>query len=266
MGYEEVSRAHPQESSQVIAIINQKGGVGKSTTAVDLSAALAQNGEKVLVIDFDPQGNATSGFGVDKDDLTSDIYDVIMANHPIGDCVHGTTQDGCYVVPATIDLAGAEIELVDRQGRERALRNALEPIRDAFDYVFIDCPPSLGILTVDALVAADSLLIPIQCEFYALEGLTKLLESMKRVKSHMNPGLNVFGVLMTMYDGRTTLSKQVVQEVRRFFGDKMFETVIPRNVKVSEAPSHGVPVNQYARMSKGALAYGRLAREVMSRG
>lgn len=266
MGYEEVSRAHPQESSHVIAIINQKGGVGKSTTAVDLSAALAQNGEKVLVIDFDPQGNATSGFGVDKDDLTSDIYDVIMTGHPMADCIHGTTQDRCYVVPATIDLAGAEIELVDRQGRERALRNALQPLRDQFDYVFIDCPPSLGILTVDALVAADSLLIPIQCEFYALEGLTKLLESMKRVKSHMNPGLDVFGVLMTMYDGRTTLSKQVVQEVRRFFGGKMFETVIPRNVKVSEAPSHGIPVNQYARMSKGAIAYGRLAREVMDRG
>lgn len=266
MGYAEVSRAHPQKSSQVIAIINQKGGVGKSTTAVDLSAALSQNGEKVLVVDFDPQGNATSGFGVDKDELEHDIYDVIMTGHPMGGCICDTTQDGCYVVPATIDLAGAEIELVDMEGRERALRVALEPIRNQFDYIFIDCPPSLGLLTVDALVAADSLLIPIQCEFYALEGLTKLLESMRRVKSHMNPGLEVFGVLMTMYDGRTTLSKQVVEEVRKFFGDKTFDTLIPRNVKVSEAPSHGIPVNQYARLSKGALAYGRLAREVMGRG
>lgn len=266
MGYEEIMRAQPQRGSQVIAIINQKGGVGKSTTAVDLSAALAQEGEKVLVIDFDPQGNATSGFGVDKDELTHDVYDVLMGGYPMGQAICETTQQGCFVVPATIDLAGAEIELVEMEHRERVLRDALEPVRDQFDYVFIDCPPSLGVLTVDALAAADSLLIPIQCEFYALEGLTKLLESMKRVKSRMNPRLEIFGVLMTMYDSRTTLSKQVVGEVRKFFGDKTFDTLIPRNVKVSEAPSHGLPINQYARLSKGAIAYGKLAREVMVRG
>lgn len=266
MDYAAVKRANPLGGSHLISIINQKGGVGKSTTAVNLSAALAQEGQKVLVVDFDPQGNATSGFGIDKDQLEHDIYDVIMSGYPAKDCVLETPQDRCYIVPATIDLAGAEIELVDMAQREGVLRRVLQPIREEFDYIFVDCPPSLGILTVDALAAADSLLIPIQCEFYALEGLTKLLESMRRVKSTINPSLHVFGVLMTMYDRRTTLSKQVVQEVQKFFGDKMFETLIPRNVKVSEAPSHGLPINQYARMSKGSLAYGRLAREVMTRG
>lgn len=266
MGYRDIERAHSERDSKVIAIINQKGGVGKSTTAVDLSAALAQDGQKVLVIDFDPQGNATSGFGVDKDELDHDIYDVVMRGYPMGQIVCDTPQEGCYVAPATIDLAGAEIELVEMKDRERALRDALAAVRDEFDYVFIDCPPSLGVLTVDALAAADSLLIPIQCEFYALEGLAKLLESMRRVRSNMNPALDVFGVLMTMYDSRTTLSKQVVEEVRNFFGDKTFETMIPRNVKVSEAPSHGLPINKYARLSKGALAYGRLAKEVIARG
>lgn len=266
MGYRDIERAHPERDSKVIAIINQKGGVGKSTTAVDLSAALAQDGQKVLVIDFDPQGNATSGFGVDKDELDHDIYDVVMRSYPMGQIVCDTPQEGCFVAPATIDLAGAEIELVEMKDRERALRDAMAAVRDEFDYVFIDCPPSLGVLTVDALAAADSLLIPIQCEFYALEGLAKLLESMRRVRSNMNPALDVFGVLMTMYDSRTTLSKQVVEEVRNFFGDKTFETMIPRNVKVSEAPSHGLPINKYARLSKGALAYGRLAKEVIARG
>lgn len=266
MDYSSTKRKQPHKKSRVMAIINQKGGVGKSTTAVDLSAALAESGEKVLVIDFDPQGNATSGFGIDKDDLEHDIYDVIMTGQPMADCVQGTCEESCYLVPATIDLAGAEIELVDVEHRERVLRDALEPLRDEFDYIFIDCPPSLGLLTVDALVAADSLLIPIQCEFYALEGLTKLLETTRMVKSRMNPSLEVFGVLMTMYDGRTTLSKQVVEEVRKFFGAKAFTTVIPRNVKVSEAPSHGLPVTRYARMSKGALAYTKLAKEVVRRG
>lgn len=266
MGYKDIDRAHSERSSHVIAIINQKGGVGKSTTAVDLSAALAQDDQKVLVIDFDPQGNATSGFGVDKDELDHDIYDVVMAGHPMADVIHETPQSGCFIAPATINLAGAEIELVEMDHRERALRDALEPVRNDFDYIFIDCPPSLGVLTVDALAAADSLLIPIQCEFYALEGLAKLIESMRRVRANMNPTLDIFGVLMTMYDGRTTLSKQVAEEVRNFFGSKTFETMIPRNVKVSEAPSHGLPINRYAKLSKGAIAYGKLAKEVMARG
>lgn len=266
MGYESTRREHPQASSQVIAIINQKGGVGKSTTAVNLSAALAKLGEKVLVVDFDPQGNATSGFGVDKESLHHDVYGAIMAEEPLGACVTETCEERCYLVPATIDLAGAEIELVDQKDRETVLREALEPLRDEFDFIFIDCPPSLGILTVNALVAADSLLIPIQCEFYALEGLTKLLESMRRVRQRLNPSLRIFGVLLTMYDSRTTLSKQVAEEVRKFFADKTFETVIPRNVKLSEAPSHGLPINQYARLSKGAVSYGKLAKEVSRRG
>lgn len=265
LGHESSEQSLVQRNPLVIAIVNQKGGVGKSTTAVDLSAALAQDGKRVLVIDFDPQGNATSGFGIDKQDLDHEIYDVIMSDFPISDCVTETCQEDCFLVPATIDLAGAEIELVDVDHRETVLRRALAPVRDQYDYVFIDCPPSLGLLTVNALVAADQLLIPIQCEFYALEGLTKLLESMKRVKQHFNPSLDIFGVLMTMYDGRTTLSKQVVEEVRKFFGDKVFSTLVPRNVKVSEAPSHGLPINQYARLSKGALAYGKLAKEVQQR-
>lgn len=266
MDYRLTKRGLPDRDARVIAIINQKGGVGKTTTAINLSAALAEAGMKVLVIDFDPQGNATSGFGIDKDALQHDVYDVIMADHPMEDCVTETSEERCFLVPATIDLAGAEIELVDVSHRERVLRDSLEPIRDHFDYVFVDCPPSLGLLTVDALVAADSLLIPIQCEFYALEGLTKLLESMRMVKGRMNPSLEIFGVLMTMYDSRTTLSKQVVAEVRKFFTQKAFDTLIPRNVKLSEAPSHGIPINQYARMSKGAKAYGKLAKEVMERG
>lgn len=266
MAYTDVKRALPQRDSHVIAIINQKGGVGKSTTAVNLSAALGESKKKVLVIDFDPQGNATSGFGIEKESLHGDIYDAISGRCDLGDVILETVEPTVFIVPSTISLAGAEIELVTTENRETVLRRLIEPLKDNFDYVFIDCPPSLGVLTVDALVAADSLLIPIQCEFYALEGLTKLLESMKMVKAHLNPDLEIIGVLMTMYDGRTTLSKQVVDEVQKFFGKKTFKTVIPRNVKLSEAPSHGLPVNHYSRMSRGALAYGKLAKEVVRRG
>lgn len=266
MGYTSIKRGLPNRGSQVIAIINQKGGVGKTTTAINLSAALGENKKKVLVIDFDPQGNTTSGFGVDKDQIEADIYDCVMNDVPISSIIQETIEPTVFVAPATISLAGAEIELVNAKNRERRLKDLVAPVRDDFDYIFIDCPPSLGLLTVDALVAADSLLIPIQCEFYALEGLTKLLESMKMVKGKMNPDLEIFGVLMTMYDGRTTLSKQVVEEVQQFFGKKVFKTIIPRNVKLSEAPSHGLPINHYSRVSKGALAYGKLAKEVVRRG
>ncbi len=252
--------------ANVIAIINQKGGVGKSTTAVDLSAALGAQGKRVLVVDFDPQGNATSGFGIDKDDLNLDIYDALMDNKPVKDVIVGSCAQNVDVAPATIELAGAEIELVSVMARESVLQYVLEPVRDAYDYVFVDCPPSLGLLTVNALVAADSLLIPIQCEFYALEGLSKLLESMRMVKGRLNPSLDVFGVLMTMHDVRTTLSRQVVDEVRAYFGEKVFQTLIPRNVKLSEAPSHGLPINLYAPTSKGALAYDALALEVIAHG
>ena len=252
--------------SNVIAIVNQKGGVGKSTTAINLAASLGDLGKRVLVVDFDPQGNATSGFGVDKDSLEHDVYDTLMNSVSIEDVVVASPVEGVSVAPATIQLAGAEIELVSVMARESVLRYVLDPVRSSYDYIFVDCPPSLGLLTVNALVAADSLLVPIQCEFYALEGLSKLLESMRMVKGRLNPSLDVFGVVMTMFDARTTLSRQVVEEVRDFFGPKVFDTVIPRNVKLSEAPSHGLPINRYDPRSKGALAYAELAEEVVKHG
>ena len=250
--------------SEVIAIINQKGGVGKSTTAINLAASLGDLGKRVLVVDFDPQGNATSGFGVDKDTLKNDVYDALMNDVPMKDVIVPSPVKGVDVAPATIQLAGAEIELVSVMARESVLRYVLEHVRETYDYVFLDCPPSLGLLTVNALVAADSLLIPIQCEFYALEGLSKLLESMRMVKGRLNPNLDIFGVVMTMYDVRTTLSRQVVEEVRGYFGDKVFSSIIPRNVKLSEAPSHGLPINLYDPRSKGSLAYAELAKEVVA--
>ena len=266
MSYKDVKRGLPQRDSRVIAVINQKGGVGKSTTVINLSACLGENKKKVLVIDFDPQGNSTSGYGIEKEELEHDIYDVILHDYPIEDAIMETSEPNVFIVPATIQLATAEIELVTAMARESVLKDAVNKVKDEFDYVLIDCPPSLGLLTINALIAANSLLIPIQCEYYALEGVAKLLESMQMVKRRMNPDLEIFGVLMTMFDSRTTLSKQVVDEVQEYFGKKMFKTIIPRNVKVSEAPSHGMPVVQYARVSKGSLAYMKLAKEVVARG
>ena len=266
MGYKDVKRGLPQRDSKVIAVINQKGGVGKSTTVINLSACLGENKKKVLVVDFDPQGNTTSGYGIEKDELEHDIYDVILHDYPIEDVIVETSESNVFVVPATIQLATAEIELVTTENRESVLKEAVSKVKDDFDYVLIDCPPSLGLLTINSLIAANSLLIPIQCEYYALEGVAKLLESMQMVKRHKNPDLEIFGVLMTMYDSRTMLSKQVVDEVKTYFGKKMFKTIIPRNVKLSEAPSHGMPVIRYARVSKGSLAYMKLAKEVVARG
>lgn len=257
---------HVIGTTKVIAILNQKGGVGKSTTAIDLGAALGELGKQVLLIDLDPQGNTSSGLGIEKNRLDQCIYDVLLGEASLTDVIIPDVCEGLDVAPATINLAGAEVELVAEMARENRLKEATGSIRGRYDYVFIDCPPSLGLLTINALVAADKLLIPIQCEFYALEGVTKLLDSMKRVKTHLNPSLDIFGVLLTMYDGRTTLSKQVASEVRNFFTKRVFDVVIPRSVKISEAPSFGQPITIYDPTGKGAEAYRALAKEVISRG
>lgn len=265
MGFRDVKRSKSGKDTRVIAIINQKGGVGKSTTAVNLAAALGEEGRKVLIVDFDPQGNSTSGFGIEKENLDQCIYNALLQDVPVEDLIIQTDSNKVFVVPATIQLAGAEIELVSAMARETRLKDLLAPVKDDFDFIFIDCPPSLGLLTINALTAADSVLIPIQCEYYALEGVTKLLESMRMVKSRINRKLDTFGVLMTMYDSRTSLSNQVVEEVRNYFGDKAFKTLIPRTVKISEAPSFGEPVISYAPTNKGAIAYKKLAKEVIKR-
>lgn len=258
--------SHIIGQTKILAIINQKGGVGKSTTAVNLAAALGAAGKEVLLVDLDPQGNATSGYGIDKRDIDQCVYNVLLGETPVEDVILAEVGKGVDVLPSTISLAGAEVELVNEMARENRLKNALGSLRGRYDYILIDCPPSLGLLTINALVAADKLLIPIQCEFYALEGVTKLLDSMKRVKSVLNPSLDIYGIVLTMYDARTNLSKQVVDEVRSFFGDTVFETVIPRTVKLSEAPSYGQPVLDYAPENKGTEAYNELAQEVIQRG
>lgn len=265
VGFREVKRSKSAKPLHTIAIINQKGGVGKSTTTVNLAAALGKQGRKVLIVDFDPQGNSTSGIGVDKEGLSQCIYDALLHDVPAENLIHDTVSERVFIIPATIQLAGAEIELVSAMARETRLKDLLEPVKDEFDFIFIDCPPSLGLLTINALAAADSVLIPIQCEYYALEGVTKLLESMRMVKGRINKDLDTYGVLMTMYDSRTSLSNQVVEEVQNYFGDIAFKTCIPRSVKVSEAPSYGMPVIEYAPSNKGARAYMDLAKEVIRR-
>lgn len=251
---------------QVIAIVNQKGGVGKSTTAVNLGACLAELGKDVLLIDVDPQGNATSGIGINRQSIKSCVYDVVVGNVSLSDVIKPTELEHLQIAPARIDLAGAEVELVSMMSREFRLRNAVEPVQDRFDYVLIDAPPSLGLLTLNALAAADFALIPIQCEYYALEGVSQLMGTISLVRTHLNDRLDIKGVLMTMYDARTNLSEQVVAEVRRHFGSVVFDTIIPRNVRLSEAPSFGQSIIQYDPNSKGAEAYRKLAREVVERG
>lgn len=265
MGYQDIKRSKNAKATRVIAIINQKGGVGKSTTAVNLAAALSELKKKVLLIDFDPQGNSTSGFGIEKEELEACVYDALLNDVPLEELIQDTPSKRVFVVPATIQLAGAEIELVSAMARETRLKELIAPIKDEFDFIFIDCPPSLGLLTINALAAADSVLIPIQCEYYALEGVTKLLESMRMVKSRINKQLDTYGVLLTMFDSRTSLSNQVADEVRAYFGDDTFKTVIPRTVKLSEAPSFGLPIIEYAPANKGAIAYMNLAKEVIKR-
>ncbi len=250
---------------KTIAITNQKGGVGKSTTAVNLAASLGEMGKRVLLIDLDPQGNSTSGFGVEKTAGMKCIYEGLLNDETIENLIISSKLDNIDIVPATINLAGAEVELVSAISRETRLSDLLEPIKDKYDFILIDCPPSLGLLTINALTASDALLIPIQCEFYALEGLSKLLDSMKLVKNRLNRGLDVFGVLLTMYDSRTTLANQVVNEVKEFFGDKVFKTKIPRTVRLAEAPSYGKSIIEYNSSGKGAKAYRELAKEVIER-
>jgi len=258
---------------KAIAIVNQKGGVGKSTTAVNLSAYLAVDGAKVLLVDLDPQGNATSGVGVEKARLERCMYDVLVQEVPLPKVWQPTAIENLFVAPATIELAGAEIELVAAMSREFRLRRALDPVKDRFDYIIIDSPPSLGLLTINGLSAADSALVPIQCEYYALEGLSQLVKTLKLVRDHLNPSLRVEGVVMTMYDARTNLAQQVIDDVRAFFSGpearryipeevRVFESIIPRNVRLSEAPSFGQPIVLYDGRSRGAKAYEALAREV----
>jgi chromosome partitioning protein len=248
---------------RIIALVNQKGGVGKSTTAVNLGAALATQGQQVLVVDCDPQGNTTTGFGIEKSKLHSDIYDVLMQEAMIEDVAVRTEIETLTLVPATINLAGAEIELVSALSRETRLRQAVSGIADAFDFVFIDCPPSLGLLTINALVAAQEIIIPVQAEYYALEGLSQLTSVVRRVREALNPPLHVSGVLVTMFDGRTRLAMEVLDELEKFFPEQMFKTQIPRNIRLSEAPSYGKPVILFDLKSRGAQAYLALARELL---
>lgn len=250
---------------QTIACANQKGGVGKTTTVVNLGSFLALAGERTLIVDLDPQGNATSGLGLDRHSIERSVYDAVIDGTNLRDLTIEGPIPGLDVVPSAIALAGAEIELAPVEGRERRLARLLSEISADYDYLFIDCPPSLGLLTVNALTAADSVLVPLQCEYYALEGLSQLLATLDLVRDHLNPGLTIKGVILTMFDGRTRLSADVADEVRRHLGDKVFDTIIPRNIRLSEAPSHGLPISRYAPESAGATAYAALATELRAR-
>lgn len=248
-----------------VALANQKGGVGKTTTAINLAAGLALRGLRVLLVDLDPQGNATSGLGIDRTAIETSVYDVLLKDLAAEDAVEPTSVRNLHVLPATIDLAGAEIELVSIFSREQRLKNQLADVVSEYDTILIDCPPSLGLLTVNALAAADEVIIPIQCEYYALEGLSQLLKNVSMVKSNLNPQLEISGVILTMYDARTKLSKEVAEQVRAHFGETTYRTLVPRSVRLSEAPSFGEPIEVFAEMSRGAIAYRYLAGEFAER-
>ena len=249
---------------KTIVIANQKGGVGKTTTTVNLSASLALAEKDILVIDTDPQGNLTSGLGINRDDLQRSLYDIYAGRATLEETIIATAVPHLFIVPSTIDLLGAEIELVQKEGRERILINQIAPIKDKYRYIFIDCPPSLGLLTVNGLVAADSVIVPVQCEYYSLEGLGLLSRTLKLIRGSFNPALDIEGILLTMFDARNTLSHQVANEVRKFFNEKVYNTLIPRNVTLSEAPSHGLPAILYDVRSRGAQSYLSLAKEMLN--
>ncbi len=251
--------------SRIIAIANQKGGVGKTTSAINLSACLAEEGQRVLLIDLDPQGNATSGLGIDKDEVEQSVYDLILGECKIADSIIKTEIERLSVIPSSVDLAGAEIELLDVEGKEYVLRNSVNTVRNDYDYVIIDCPPSLNMLTINAMTTADTILVPIQCEYYALEGLSQLIHTINLVQERLNDHLIIEGVVFTMYDGRTNLSQQVVENVRENLKTKIYETVIPRNIRLAEAPSYGLPIELFDANSSGAKSYRSLAKEIMER-
>ena len=251
---------------KIIAVSNQKGGVGKSTTAINVADCMAAKGKKILVVDMDPQGNTTSGLGVHKNELESSVYDLLSGTKEAKEVIMKTEFDGLFIIPSNEDLAGAEIELMDEENREIRLKDALSSVKKEYDKIIIDCPPSLSLLTINALTAADSVLIPIQCEYYALEGLTQMLNTTGLIKERLNGKLKVEGIVFTMYDARTRLSQEVVQTVRDNLDVKIFKTVIPRNVRLAEAPSYGLPANRYDRSSAGAIAYRRLTKEILKAG
>ncbi|MEW6110126.1 MAG: ParA family protein [Nitrospirota bacterium] len=250
--------------SKIIAIVNQKGGVGKTTTAINLAASLALSGENILLIDIDPQGNSTSGLGIPRDNIDNTLYDVFSGGISITDASIETSIEHLMLVPSDIDLLGVEIELISREARERILADALSGIKSNYRYIFIDCPPSLGLLTLNALVASDSVIVPVQCEYYALEGLGLLTRTLRLVRGSFNPNLDIEGILLTMFDTRNSLSHQVVSEIKKHFGDKVYQTIIPRNVALGEAPSHGKPVILYDIRSRGAQSYLSLAKEILN--
>lgn len=251
---------------KTIAIANQKGGVGKTTTSINLSASLAAKGKKVLVIDTDPQGNTTSGFGVEKNDLDNTVYELMLSECSIKECILNDVIDGVSIIPSNVNLAAAEIELIGVDRKEYILKREVEWIKDSFDYIIIDCPPSLSMLTINAMTTADTVLVPIQCEYYALEGLSQLIHTINLVKERLNPDLDIEGVVFTMYDSRTNLSTQVVENVKSNLSQKIFQTLIPRNIRLAEAPSYGMPINAYDPKSAGAEAYMQLAEEVINGG
>ncbi|MBP5154446.1 MAG: ParA family protein [Lachnospiraceae bacterium] len=249
--------------SRIIAVANQKGGVGKTTTVINLSASLAEQGQRVLMVDLDPQGNASSDLGIEKDRTPATVYDLILGNCRIEDCIFQSVMPGVHVIPSTVHLAGAEVELIGTSDSQYRIRQALAGIRDRYDFILMDCPPSLNILTVNAMTAADSVLVPIQCEYYALEGLSQLMYTISLVQKSLNPSLGIEGVVFTMYDARTNLSLQVVENVKQNLRQRIYRTIIPRNVRLAEAPSHGLPINLYDPRSSGADSYRRLAQEVI---